>query len=148
LLQVLLTNVAVGFGDWGGAALTADVLLEETVLSPSGSFVIATAGLLPTALLGGGVWEALIVGRVEALLGVRIGGVVFREAVGAVAPWLEPWLAGLEFEAGDLIHPEKKKAANIKRNTLPPRTLASVVGLMPCLQQSRAKLRDINVSPG
>jgi hypothetical protein len=44
-------------------------------------------------------------------------------------------------------HPTKEIAANIKRKTLPPRNAASVPGLLPCLQQSRAKARNMRESP-
>lgn len=65
-----------------------------------------------------------------------------------VAPWLGVELVCLGFEEGDSIHPAKNMTANMKRNTLPPRTLGSVPGLMPCRQQRRAKLRETNASPG
>src|ERR1700693_1599714 len=38
-------------------------------------------------------------------------------------------------------------AANMKRNTLPPRTFGSVLGRIPCLQQSRPKVRNMRARP-
>jgi len=48
---------------------------------------------------------------------------------------------------GDSFHTARAIAANMKRKTLPPRTLGSVLGLMPCLQESRARLRNTRASP-
>jgi len=48
---------------------------------------------------------------------------------------------------GDSTHAARNIAAKIKRNTLPPRTLASVLGLIPCLQERRARLRSMRASP-
>src|SRR5882672_8210003 len=81
------------------------------------------------------------------MLGVTFGNVVLGGAAGVVAIWLG-WLICLELGEGDSIHPAENMTVNMKRNTLPPRTLGSVPGLIPCRQQSNARLRDIRVSPG
>ena len=41
----------------------------------------------------------------------------------------------------------KNIAANMKRKMLPPRTLGSVPGLMPCLQQSNPRARHTRATP-
>ena len=152
----------VGLGDGGGSPLAADVPFEKMVLPVAGSFVVVTAGLFSVGwrefdgsngLVAGAplrLWfGAGVPTQAVVLTGLQgtVSGEVSRTA-DAIVGWLGFGIACLELAGNDSIHPEKHMAVNRKRKTLPPRTLGSVPGLMPCLQERRAKARSTKVSPG
>jgi len=147
-------------GDESGSPPVADIPFARIVLPMVALFVVVTTGLFSVgrrefdgcaplgALLrlwfGAGVPTQTV--ALTVLQGTMSAGV--SRAADAVPGWLGFGVTCLELGGEDWIHPEKHVAANIKRKRLAPRILGSVPGLIPCLQERRAKARNTKVSPG